>query len=307
MSISSSRQIIYRASRDISDLREIARQLTCRESTVRDILQSRDPRNHDMLSKAKCISCSGTGYSPEQDLLDGAVWVSSHRPSSNLDFDQVSVTDVDLARRVHAILEYHNPRETSFAFVGDDDLASLLLLHICSPSRVLVVDIDDRILNGIRENSAPASNTDLRLVKTDLSDWSHSVGLLGKESEIYDAVVMDPPYSDRGMLVFIYVASTVLKLGGRLYLAAPRLTSESWSAEIMQLIQRELISLGFVIDTLTPGFFTYAESEMLSALLVATKLQNVDLHSLTTKAEALNLQQFLPGQRYPTQRGPKHP
>lgn len=325
MPTSSPGQIIYRASRHISNLQEVARQLTLREAALHDILlHAGNSKGNARLSKAKCLKCSGTGYASEQDLLDGAIWVSSQRPGSNVDFDQVPVTDVDLARRVHAVLEYHDPLETSFAFIGDADLASLLLLHVCSPRRVLVIDIDSRILDVIRENSAPVSYnadlriqkligenstptsyTDLRLVNANLADWSYSLGLLGKESDTYDAVVTDPPYSDRGMLVYIYMAAMLLKPGGRLYLAVPHLTAESWSDEMMQLIQRELLSLGFVIDMLTPGFFTYSESEMMSSLLFATKLQRVDLNSLTTKVEALSLQPFYPGQRYPKQSNSK--
>lgn len=287
--------LLYRATREVPDRNELVRQLGIRSSTFEiyfDAIQSSRLLRSSGQSLSRCSTCSGTGCAPLIDLVQGAGWVRSCRPIANVDIDQCSVSNIDLARRVHILLEAHDPASTSFAFLGDDDLASLLLLRSYARTKVLVIDIDTRILSAIRTNVTSDSEDSLRLVNMDVAGFPSSFEQIKQYIEGYDVVVTDPPYADDGMLAFVYTASALMRLGGQLYLAAPRMFAESWTEDLMHLVQIELLNLGFVIDAILPSFSAYNESDVLSSLIVATKRRNTAIEFLVNKIRTLTLHRF---------------
>ena len=116
--------------------------------------------------------------------------------------------------------------------------------------------------------------------------------LLKPHLEAYDVVVTDPPYADDGMLMFVYAATILLRLGGRIHLSVPHLFAESWTDDLIRLVESQVLRLGFVIDQLIPSFGTYNESDVLSSLMVCTKIKNIPIQTVLRKARRLALKRF---------------
>ncbi|MGH8882401.1 MAG: bis-aminopropyl spermidine synthase family protein, partial [Stackebrandtia sp.] len=196
----------------------------------------------------------------------------------------------------------HTPiNEATVVLVGDDDLASVALLRHHPPRRLIVVDLDARILAAVAAETDRLGLADrLEMHHTDLTFPNNVDAVAEIVGPVADAVVTDPPYASDGMAAFVGLATRLTAYDGAVHIACPHLIAEAWSDELLYGVQRQLTDAGFVIERLVPGAFSYETSDVISSLVVARRLPGT---TLPTPAAAVPET----GARFYTQRTPAGP
>jgi predicted methyltransferase len=212
---------------------------------------------------------------PESDSISQAAAEEARtlRPEAATAIDQCHVDTESLCRRVQAIVASRPMARSRVAFVGDDDLASVALMRAAAPQRLLVVDIDERILDAVEQEASRLGLADrLAVERADLASAADADGLRARHGETFDIVVTDPPYAHDGMASFLAVAMSLTAYTGEAHVAVPGLLAEAWTDELLHSVQTALVSAGFLIDRITPGAFAYETSDVVSSLVVARRL-----------------------------------
>ncbi len=126
------------------------------------------------------------------------------RAEPKRDYDQFTATIETTTRRAILMDFFEDIKGKRILFLGDDDFTSVAVSHVGKPARVCVLDIDPRILEGIKIASAGIETTkyDARKVLPD--------ELRGK----FDVVFTDPPYTTEGVSLFLSRAIEALDING---------------------------------------------------------------------------------------------
>lgn len=219
-----------------------------------------------------CSFCDGFGFTSPVTLAF-AEDVMRKRPSAVTAIDQCHLDAASLLRRLAAIFALRPVSCSRVAFVGDDDLASVALLRSGPPARLLLADVDERILSVVGAEAKRLGVTDrVALEQLDLSITDDVSRLMDRHGESFDLVVTDPPYAVGGMRTFVRAGMGLAAYGGEIHIAVPALIAESWTDELLLTVQSDLLACGFVIDRVHPGAFTYLTSDVVSSLVVARRI-----------------------------------
>ena len=126
------------------------------------------------------------------------------RAEPKREYDQFTATVETTAKRAVLLDFFADIKDKRILFLGDDDFTSVAVSHIGKPARACVLDIDPRILDGIKTTSAEIETIkyDTRKVLPDK--------LRGK----FDVVFTDPPYTTEGVSLFLSRAIEALDTKG---------------------------------------------------------------------------------------------
>lgn len=119
------------------------------------------------------------------------------RAEPKREYDQFTATIETTARRAILLNFFEDIAGKRILFLGDDDFTSVAVSHIGKPAGVCVLDIDRRILDGIKEASA-GNKLDIEIKEYDATKVLPDE-LLGK----FDVVFTDPPYTTDGVSLFL--------------------------------------------------------------------------------------------------------
>lgn len=208
----------------------------------------------------EACACEGTG-TLGTDFREVAREVASLRPRARWEIDQVHTTAEDLARRAALLLELGDVEGRDVLFVGDDDFCSLLLCAVGAPRRVVVLDVDTRILERLSE-VARQKGWPLETVEFNLERFP-AEGLPPALEGAFDTFITDPPYSESGMLLFAAAGLAALKPVGGVagYVAVPWLEREEWSDELLFKVQRAFVEQGFFVSDARRAFHAYEHQD----------------------------------------------
>lgn len=210
----------------------------------------------------------------EQNMLEYAIEVSRKRPTPEVLIDQCPLVPEDMVRRALIIYDRAYPLKTKeVLFVGDDDLVSIILLNYFRPKTVALVDVDPRIIETVK--SLTKKEASLETYKADIiSIVSQSVSDPLHE-KLFDIFVTDPPYTEMGYRYFLSYALRHLALGGLGFIAVPYMSLESWTDELLYLVEELLIQKGLLIEEVLPGSAIYQhEDGVVSSTLIVRKVTN---------------------------------
>ena len=228
----------------------------------------------------QCGSCGGLGFRVRHDARALAETIAA-RPAAAAEIDQCHLDAPSLRRRVDTITALRPVSSSRIAFVGDDDLAAVALVHNQIPERLLLVDVDERIHAALaaaaRLHGAERQVTGAHL---NLTDTTALAAVMHREAGSYDLVVTDPPYAADGMRLFTGVAMHLTAFGGEIHIAVPALDAEAWSDELLFQVQGDLTGSGFLIERVIPAAFTYLTSDVVSSLIIARRLAGTRLAPL---------------------------
>lgn len=148
----------------------------------------------------------GRDYVPEETELD--FWdqraksreeklALENRPMANRNFDQFYATEETAARRAEILDFYEDLEGKRILFLGDDDLGSVRAAALKKAKSIAAADIDNRLLQYI---DALAEKNQLQ-IETEKYDARKKLPekLKGK----FDTVFTDPPYTPRGVQLFL--------------------------------------------------------------------------------------------------------
>lgn len=119
------------------------------------------------------------------------------------EFDQFFATPYSTAGKVYILDKKGLIEDKAIALIGDDDLVSIALQHVEKKPRVVkVLEIDSDILDTLNSEKVDTCNYDARqqIPRT--------------EENKFDVVLIDPPYTEAGVRLFLYRALQLLKKDG---------------------------------------------------------------------------------------------
>jgi len=188
--------------------------------------------------------------------------VITNRPMPLREFDQIYMKAADMLLQVDHVSKKVSNR--SCVFVGDGDAIGLCLVHLHSlqliddgPSEVLVLDFDERIVNGI---NTFASNFGIsKNIRAELYNVSDPVP--EKYWETFNGFYTNPPFgaSNKGksIEVFLRRANELICPGAIGCLVLADHPQYQWTQEVLAVTQSFLINNHFIISEMVPEFHHY--------------------------------------------------
>ncbi|MEU3020336.1 bis-aminopropyl spermidine synthase family protein [Nocardiopsis sp. NPDC007018] len=179
-------------------------------------------------------------------------------PASDLDLDHVTAAPETALRRALFLDTRFDLRERTLLCVGDHDLTSLALTLVQPRARVVVVDLDERVLAHI---DAVAGRLGLP-VRTHAADLR--LGLPASLRECADLVFTDPPYTPDGVDLFVRrgVEGLADPRRGRVLVAYG--ASET-TPKLAAATQSRMVRSGLLLEAVWPDFNRYLGAESIGA------------------------------------------
>ena len=217
-----------------------------------------------------CPSCNGRRIvvaDEFQGMLEKMRVYAEMRPRPYTWLDQAFCTPETSVYRAMLMLEEGDVEGRDIIFLGDDDLTSVAVGLLKSSRRIVVVDVDERLLSLIGEISR-REGMDIECIRHDLRD-----PLPEDLRNRFDVVFTDPPYTVEGMSLFVSRGIDALKEGKcmSIYLSYAHKPPEE-----MLKLQRAINEMGLFIRELIPRFNRYEGAEMFANTTFIAKLETTD-------------------------------
>jgi predicted methyltransferase len=175
------------------------------------------------------------------------------------EYDQFLATVATSARKAAILDFFADILQKRILFLGDDDFISLVVAKTKKAQQITVVDIDDAVLQKIRE-IADKQKLSLQTVKHDLRKP------LPKElNNKFDVVFTDPPYAANGVALFASRAIEALDKDNqtaRIYLC---FGNSDRAKERFLPIQEQLTKMGLILRWIFDKFNRYDGAESIGS------------------------------------------
>ena len=188
-----------------------------------------------------------------------------NRPEPDFTLDQSHAIPSTVVNRALYLLKKGDIEGRKIIFLGDDDATSLAVGLLDLAEGITVLDTDKNILNFLSENAKSLSIKNFRVVSHDLREPC-PMNILNQ----FDVVVMDPPYTNDGLRLFLKRAKQVLKteieIEGKKHDVIGKkclLCFGNKPPEEMKLIQLSILDHGFIIKEMIPYFNIYKGASIL--------------------------------------------
>jgi len=203
-----------------------------------------------------CPHCLQTGYVPSEpftrltpqfeEFLQG-------RPSASEDFDQGFISLQGVLRRAAFLHERGDLLRTSICLIGDDDLLGAALALTDLPERVLVLEIDSRLVRYINDL---ASRHKLPLEARVFDVQNPLPQEVAGQHEVF---ITDPVETLPGITLFL--SRGVSALSGKGCSGYFGLTTLEASRSKWYAIQQRLLQMGLVITDIRRRYSLYPQQE----------------------------------------------
>lgn len=199
-----------------------------------------------------CDKCNGKTVTIDafEDVYEEFLKIQENRPEALHRYDQGYVTpETTLARIAFADMR-GDVRGKEIITLGDDDLVGLALALTRLPKRVVVIDIDKRILDFEKKVKEEKELDTLEVMRVDLREPLPDE-LLGK----FDVFFTDPEETLPGFKAFVYRGIATLKGSGCAGYVG--LTHVETSLTKWRNIQKFIVEAGLVITDIINEFNEY--------------------------------------------------
>ncbi|MFW9896568.1 MAG: adenosylmethionine decarboxylase [Candidatus Thorarchaeota archaeon] len=213
----------------------------------------------------------------EFSYLNNIRTVLDNRPTPEFALDQSHADFSTVIKKTLYLLKKGDIEGRQIIFLGDDDFISLAIALTKLAKKITVLDIDNRVLDFLSKSAEELSITNFNVISHDLRE-SCPDDIVNK----YDVVVMDPPYTNEGLRLFLKRASQVLKskihINGKDYSIIGKkcfLSFGNKPPEQMQKIQFSILDHGFIINEMVPDFNHYKGASIIGKFSHLFYLQTV--------------------------------
>jgi predicted methyltransferase len=185
------------------------------------------------------------------------------RPAPLPQLDQAHATPETALRRALYMLEEGGLAGRSVLFLGDDDLTSVAAGLLGVARRLTVVDVDERLLDTIKETSWK-EGLGIECVHHDLREPLPE-DLVGE----FDTFFTDPPYTPAGLRLFLSRGIQALRRRktASVYLAF----ADKPPLEMLE-VHRAILGMGLFVEELIPRFNEYEGAEIFANTTFLTRL-----------------------------------
>ena len=212
----------------------------------------------------------------------------NNRPEPDFALDQSHAISSTVVNRALYLLKKGEIEGRKIIFLGDDDATSLAVGLLDLAEGITVLDTDKNILNFLSESAKSLSIKNFRVIFHDLRE-SSPTNILNQ----FDVVVMDPPYTNDGLRLFLKRAKQVLKtsivIEGNIHSVLGKkclLCFGNKPPEEMKHIQLSILDHGFIIKEMIPYFNIYKGASILGQF---SHLYYLELTETTSTEDTLSL------------------
>ncbi|MFX1548937.1 MAG: adenosylmethionine decarboxylase [Promethearchaeota archaeon] len=209
-----------------------------------------------------------------------------NRPLPEFALDQSHADFPTIVKKVLYLLKKGDIEGRKIIFLGDDDVISLALGLTRLADEIIVVDIDKRVLEFIYESTGKFGLKNISVLNQDLRESCPETIM-----NHFDIVVMDPPYTNEGLRLYLKRARQVIKssirINDRIYPIIGKkcfLSFGNKPPEQTQKIQLSLLDHGFIINEMIPDFNHYEGASIIGKFSHLYYLQ-----SITNPSDKYNL------------------
>jgi hypothetical protein len=192
------------------------------------------------------------------DLEAFVAGLAVSRPGPDRDLDHVAATAQTVARRALWLDAGYDLTRTPLLCVGDHDLTSLGVAACTPGARVVVVDIDDRVLEFV-DGVARARGWDVRCLW-----WDLRCGLPSSATGVADVAFTDPPYTPEGVTTFLVAAVQGLRDPDRGRVVMAYGYGDHQPALGVK-VQRAVSDLQIAVEAILPGFNEYQGAQAIGS------------------------------------------
>ncbi|NVM16423.1 MAG: adenosylmethionine decarboxylase [Candidatus Lokiarchaeota archaeon] len=209
--------------------------------------------------------------------------ILENRPEPDFALDQSHAISSTVINRVLYLLKKGDIEGRKILFLGDDDATSLAVGLLNLAEEITVIDIDPNIIKFLSDSANALALEGYNVLTHDLRG-SSPVSVLNN----YDLVVMDPPYTNEGLRLFLKRAKQVLKtninIEGKDHSVVGKkclLCFGNKPPKEMQQIQLSILDHGFIIKEMIPYFNLYKGASILGQFshlyyLEVAEIQNTE-------------------------------
>lgn len=181
------------------------------------------------------------------------------RPKAEYALDQSHANLHTILKRTFYLLKKGEIEGRKIIFLGDDDSTSIAVALTGLAKEITVLDVDERILDFLSNVILHKSLKNFNIVHHDLRNPCPK-----DIQNNYDVVVMDPPYTNEGLRLFLKRAREVLKsninINGTLYPVIGKrciLCFGNKPPKETLKVQLSILDHGFILKEMLPNFNHY--------------------------------------------------
>lgn len=220
-----------------------------------------DKRTNNCKYDIRCGCCDGRGVIINNfgDFYKEYLKLVESRPEPIEDYDQGYISPEDVMRRVAFIYERGDLEGSRIMLLGDDDLCSLALATTEMPEKIVVLEIDDRLVKYI--NRVAESNG----YKVEARTYDAREELPEDIRKSFDVFITDPVETIPGIRLFLSRAVSSLKEEGDAGYFG--LTLQESSLAKWKMIEEMILKMNFVITDILRNFSVYPNENNISRSL----------------------------------------
>ncbi len=216
--------------------------------------------------------------------------ILNNRPKPDFALDQSHAISSTVVNRALYLLKKGDIEGRKIVFLGDDDATSLAVGLLNLAEEITVIDIDPNVIKFLSESANNLSLKNFKVIEHDLREICPT-DILNN----YDIVVMDPPYTNEGLRLFLKRAKQVLKtsirIGGNVHKVLGKkclLCFGNKPPKEMQRIQFSILDHGFIIKEMIPYFNLYKGASILGQFSHLYYIELAEIQNIEDKL-SLNL------------------
>jgi len=211
--------------------------------------------------------------------------ILENRPEPDFALDQSHAISSTVVNRALYLLKKGDLEGRKIVLLGDDDATSLAVGLLNLAEEITVIDIDPNVIKFLSESAKTLSIKNFRVISHDLREPCPT-NILNN----YDLVLMDPPYTNEGLRLFLKRAKQVLKtsivIEGDVHKVLGKkclLCFGNKPPKEMQLIQLSILDHGFIIKEMIPYFNLYKGASILGQFSHLYYLELAEIQSVEDK------------------------
>ncbi|NVM45274.1 MAG: adenosylmethionine decarboxylase [Candidatus Lokiarchaeota archaeon] len=211
--------------------------------------------------------------------------ILSNRPEPDFALDQSHATSSTVVNRALYLLKKGDIEGRKMVFLGDDDATSLAVALLNVAEEITVIDIDSNVVKFLSDSATVLSLKNYNVLTHDLRE-SSPISVLNN----CDVVVMDPPYTNEGLRLFLKRAKQMLKtslnIDGREHKIIGKkclLCFGNKPPNEMKQIQLSILDHGFIIKEMIPYFNLYKGASILGQFSHLYYLELVESQNMGDK------------------------
>lgn len=205
------------------------------------------------------------------------------RPEPDFALDQSHAISSTVVNRALYLLKKGDLEGRKIVFLGDDDATSLAVGLLKLAEEITVIDIDPNVLKFLSESANSLSLKKFKVIEHDLRE-SCPTNIVNN----YDIVIMDPPYTNEGLRLFLKRTKQILKtsiiIEGKTHKVLGKkclLCFGNKPPKETQRIQSSILDHGFIIKEMIPYFNLYKGASILGQFshlyyLELAEIQNIE-------------------------------